>query len=129
MSQRFHLHLLSDSTGETLNAMARAVCARFENVLPIEHIYALVRSSKQMERVLEEVASVPGVVLHTLVYRELRAQRQAHDQDDVGNDQHEPQGQLLGAKERHAGLAVGWAGERVRTGEDRLSTLCGCTAT
>ncbi|MFM8939770.1 MAG: phosphoenolpyruvate synthase regulatory protein, partial [Phenylobacterium sp.] len=24
----FHVHLVSDSTGETLNAMARAVCAR-----------------------------------------------------------------------------------------------------
>ena len=46
----FHVHLVSDSTGETLNAMARAVCARFENVLPIEHIYALVRSPRQLER-------------------------------------------------------------------------------
>jgi len=44
ISTYFHVHLVSDSTGETLNAMARAVCARFENVLPIEHIYALVRS-------------------------------------------------------------------------------------
>ena len=42
----FHVHLVSDSTGETLNAMARAVCARFDNVLPIEHIYALVRSQR-----------------------------------------------------------------------------------
>jgi hypothetical protein len=41
----FHIHLVSDSTGETLNAMARAVCARFTDILPIEHIYALVRSS------------------------------------------------------------------------------------
>lgn len=70
----FHVHLVSDSTGETLNAMAKAVTARFDGVIPIEHIYALVRSSKQMERVLEEVASAPGVVLHTLVDRELRAQ-------------------------------------------------------
>ena len=70
----FHVHLVSDSTGETLNAMAKAVTARFDGVIPIEHIYALVRSSKQMERVLEEVGSAPGVVLHTLVDRELRAQ-------------------------------------------------------
>jgi len=46
--------------------------ARFDGVIPIEHIYALVRSGKQMERVLEEVAASPGVVLHTLVDRELR---------------------------------------------------------
>ncbi len=70
----FHVHLVSDSTGETLNAMAKAVTARFDGVIPIEHIYALVRSAKQMERVLAEVATAPGVVLHTLVDRELRAQ-------------------------------------------------------
>ena len=70
----FHVHLVSDSTGETLNAMAKAVIARFDGVIPIEHIYALVRSPRQMERVLEEVAGAPGVVLHTLVDRELREQ-------------------------------------------------------
>jgi len=70
----FHVHLVSDSTGETLNAMAKAVIARFDGVIPIEHIYALVRSPKQMERVLEEVGGAPGVVLHTLVDRELREQ-------------------------------------------------------
>ena len=53
----FHVHLVSDSTGETLNAMAKAVTARFDGVIPIEHIYALVRSDKQMERVLGEVAA------------------------------------------------------------------------
>ncbi len=70
----FHVHLVSDSTGETLNAMARAVCARFDDVLPIEHIYALVRSTRQLERVLAEIAGAPGVVLHTIVDNDLRAQ-------------------------------------------------------
>ncbi len=70
----FHVHLVSDSTGETLNAMARAVCARFDDVLPIEHIYALVRSGRQLERVLAEIAGAPGVVLHTIVDTDLRAQ-------------------------------------------------------
>jgi regulator of PEP synthase PpsR (kinase-PPPase family) len=68
----FHLHLVSDSTGETLNAMARAVCARFDDILPIEHIYSLVRSSRQLERVLNEVDGAPGVVLHTIVDQDLR---------------------------------------------------------
>ena len=54
----FHVHLVSDSTGETLNAMAKAVIARFDGVIPIEHIYALVRSPKQMERVLEDSPSL-----------------------------------------------------------------------
>ena len=69
----FHVHLVSDSTGETLNAMARAVCARFDDVLPIEHIYALVRSKRQLERVLQEIEGAPGVVLHTIVDPDLRA--------------------------------------------------------
>jgi regulator of PEP synthase PpsR (kinase-PPPase family) len=68
----FHLHLVSDSTGETLNAMSRAACARFNNVLEIEHIYALVRSPAQVERVLVEIADAPGVVLHTIVDQSLR---------------------------------------------------------
>jgi regulator of PEP synthase PpsR (kinase-PPPase family) len=69
----FHIHLVSDSTGETLNAMARAVCARFDDVLPIEHIYSLVRSQRQLERVLQEIEGTPGVVLHTIVDKDLRA--------------------------------------------------------
>ena len=68
----FHIHLVSDSTGETLNSMARAVCARFNNVLPIEHIYALVRSQMQLERALGEIGGAPGVVLHTIVDEQLR---------------------------------------------------------
>jgi hypothetical protein len=68
----FHVHLVSDSTGETLNALARAVCARFTDVLPIEHIYALVRSARQLERALEEIANAPGVVLHTIIDPTLR---------------------------------------------------------
>jgi hypothetical protein len=68
----FHVHLVSDSTGETLNAMARAVCARFDNVLPIEHIYALVRSTRQLERALGDIEEAPGVVIHTIVDDGLR---------------------------------------------------------
>ena len=68
----FHVHLVSDSTGETLNAMARAVCARFENVLPIEHIYALVRLPRQLERALTDIEEAPGVVIHTIVDDQLR---------------------------------------------------------
>jgi regulator of PEP synthase PpsR (kinase-PPPase family) len=68
----FHVHLVSDSTGETLNALARAVCARFTNVLPIEHIYALVRSQRQLDRALGEIGDAPGVVLHTIVDGNLR---------------------------------------------------------
>jgi regulator of PEP synthase PpsR (kinase-PPPase family) len=73
----FHVHLVSDSTGETLNALARAVCARFTNVLPIEHIYALVRSPRLLDRALEEIANAPGVVLHTIIDPSLRGALEA----------------------------------------------------
>ena len=68
----FHVHLVSDSTGETLNAITKAVCARFDGVLPIEHIYPLVRSTRQLERVLREIEDAPGMVVHTIVDRDLR---------------------------------------------------------
>lgn len=73
ISTYFHVHLVSDSTGETLNAMSKAVTARFEDVLPIEHMYALVRSERQLERVLKEIEAAPGLVLHTIVDKDLRA--------------------------------------------------------
>jgi regulator of PEP synthase PpsR (kinase-PPPase family) len=73
----FHLHLVSDSTGETLYAMSRAVCARFNNVLEIEHIYSLIRSRAQIDRVLGEIADAPGVIVHTIVDEELRGALEA----------------------------------------------------
>jgi hypothetical protein len=73
----FHVNLVSDSTGETLNAMARAACARFNDVLEIEHIYALVRSPAQLERALGEIANAPGVVLHTIVDDQIRGALEA----------------------------------------------------
>ncbi len=76
-STYFHVHLVSDSTGDTLAAMARAVVARFHAVAPIEHAYPLVRSPRQMERVLAEVEDAPGVVVHTIVDRELRGMLEA----------------------------------------------------
>src|ERR1700690_1412261 len=68
----FHLHLVSDSTGETLNAVAKAACAQFEMGRPIEHIYPLVRNKKQVERALTEIEGAPGLVFHTMVNPELR---------------------------------------------------------
>ena len=69
----FHVHLVSDSTGETLNALSKAVVARFDGVIPIEHVYPLVRSPRQLERVLREIEDAPGVVIHTIVDRVLRS--------------------------------------------------------
>jgi regulator of PEP synthase PpsR (kinase-PPPase family) len=67
----FHLHLVSDATGETLLTVARAAAAQYATVAPIEHIYPLVRNEKQLERVISEIETAPGVVLYTLLDRVL----------------------------------------------------------
>jgi regulator of PEP synthase PpsR (kinase-PPPase family) len=63
--------MVSDSTGETLITVARAVAAQYANVTPIEHVYPLVRSQKQLDRVLAEIEESPGIVLFTLLDEEL----------------------------------------------------------
>ena len=73
----FHVHLVSDSTGETLNAMSKAAVARFDDVIPIEHSYPLVRSVRQLDRVLKEIEAAPGVCIHTVVDHALRAELEA----------------------------------------------------
>ena len=67
----FHLHLVSDSTGETLIAAGRAVTSQFDQAAPIEHVYPLVRSAVQLDRALAAIESAPGIVLYTLVNEEL----------------------------------------------------------
>lgn len=62
----FNVHLVSDSTGETLAGVMRATCAQFDRILPVEHSYFLVRSARQLERVLREIEAAPGVVMFTL---------------------------------------------------------------
>jgi hypothetical protein len=68
----FHVHLVSDSTGETLAGVMRASCAQFDNIMPIEHSYYLVRSNRQLERVLREIETAPGVVMFTLSNDDMR---------------------------------------------------------
>ena len=70
----FHLHLVSDATGETLNTVARAATAQYSTFRPIEHIYALIRTTKQLSRVLDQIAEQPGIVLYTIITPGLRAQ-------------------------------------------------------
>ncbi|MBV8568150.1 MAG: kinase/pyrophosphorylase [Methylobacteriaceae bacterium] len=67
----FHLHLVSDATGETLIAVSRAVAAQYQGVSSIEHVYSLVRSRAQLDRVIAEIEAAPGIVLCTLVDKEL----------------------------------------------------------
>lgn len=67
----FHFHLVSDATGETLVSVARAVASQYAGVASVEHVHPLVRSFRQLERVLDEIAAEPGIVLYTLVHEDL----------------------------------------------------------
>jgi regulator of PEP synthase PpsR (kinase-PPPase family) len=66
------MHLVSDATGETLNTVARAATAYYAGYQPIEHIYTLVRTSKQLDRVISEVEKQPGIVLFTIADHNLK---------------------------------------------------------
>ncbi|MBB5517653.1 pyruvate, water dikinase regulatory protein [Amphiplicatus metriothermophilus] len=68
----FHVHLVSDSTGETLSTVLKAVMAQFAPAKPLEHMYALIRSKAQLERALAGIEAAPGLVLYTIVDPELR---------------------------------------------------------
>ncbi len=69
---RLHLHLLSDSTGETLELIAKAALAQFDNAHVTRHFWPMVRSQQHLDRILSEIAANPGLVLFTLVNAEIR---------------------------------------------------------
>jgi regulator of PEP synthase PpsR (kinase-PPPase family) len=64
---RLHLHLLSDSTGETLENIAKAALAQFDDVETVRHFWPMVRTEAHLERILQEIAQNPGLVVFTLV--------------------------------------------------------------
>jgi len=83
--KQLHLHLLSDSTGETLDMVASACLAQFENVEALRHLWPMVRSEGHLDRVLDDVEKRPGLILYTVVNPTIRRdlerklrQRQLH---------------------------------------------------
>jgi [pyruvate, water dikinase]-phosphate phosphotransferase / [pyruvate, water dikinase] kinase len=75
--KRFHLHLVSDSTGETLEAVAKACLAQFEQAEPVKHFWPMIRSERQLDRVVDEIVERPGLVMFTLVNAAVRDRLQA----------------------------------------------------
>jgi regulator of PEP synthase PpsR (kinase-PPPase family) len=72
LTTRLHVHLLSDSTGETLENIAKAALAQFDGVETIKHFWPMVRSEANLERILTEITQNPGLVLFTLVNSDTR---------------------------------------------------------
>ena len=71
-NRNFHVHLVSDSTGETVSSVARACLVQYEGIFVQEHVWSLVRTRSQMEKVVQAVERDRGPVLYTLVDQELR---------------------------------------------------------
>ena len=69
---KFHLHLVSDATGETLVAVAKAAMVQFEDADPVQHLWALVRNKAQLHHVMEGIEDAPGLVMFTLVDHTMR---------------------------------------------------------
>lgn len=67
MPIRLHLHLLSDSTGETLENIAKAALAQYDDVETVRHFWPMVRTEAHLDRILQEIAQNPGLVIYTLV--------------------------------------------------------------
>lgn len=77
----FHLHLVSDSTGETLTTIAKAAAVQYAQIRPIEHVHPLVRNARQLKRVLQEIEQAPGIVLYTIVNLTLIAELEQRCKD------------------------------------------------
>ncbi|WP_120716873.1 pyruvate, water dikinase regulatory protein [Tsuneonella amylolytica] len=75
---RLHLHLLSDSTGETLEMIAKAALAQFDETDVQRHFWPMVRSRQHLDRIVPDLAANPGLVLFTLVNDETRARLEEH---------------------------------------------------
>jgi regulator of PEP synthase PpsR (kinase-PPPase family) len=67
----FHLHTVSDATGETLAAIAKAARVQYGQVRAIEHHHPLVRSQRELARVIKDIEASPGIVLYTIFNKEL----------------------------------------------------------
>jgi [pyruvate, water dikinase]-phosphate phosphotransferase / [pyruvate, water dikinase] kinase len=69
----FHIHLVSDSTGETTQGVVRACLAQFEGVEVNQQIWPMVRSGRELDNVLKGIRENPGAVMFTLVNEATRS--------------------------------------------------------
>lgn len=82
-AKKFYIHLVSDATGTTLLGLARACLAQFEDVEPIQKFWPLVRTKKQLEKIIIQIQANPGPVIFTLVDEDMRKRLQERA-DELG---------------------------------------------
>ena len=71
-NKKLVIHLVSDSTGETVHQVARACIAQFPNVTTIEHVWTLVRSEAHLDSLCAGLDRNPGVLLMSIVNDDMR---------------------------------------------------------
>ena len=71
--QTLHIHLVSDSTGETVHQVARACLAQFTHVKPVEHIWTLVRTKAHLDVLFAGLDRHPGILLMSIIDQDLRS--------------------------------------------------------
>lgn len=76
--KKFTIHLVSDATGTTLLGLSRACLAQFENIEPNQKFWPLVRTERQLERVIQRIDENPGPVVFTFVNEKMRHRLQDH---------------------------------------------------
>jgi regulator of PEP synthase PpsR (kinase-PPPase family) len=76
--RKFNIHLVSDATGTTLLGLSRAVLSQFENIEPNQKFWPLVRTERQLEKVIKRIEEAPGPVVFTFVNEKMRRRLQEH---------------------------------------------------
>jgi regulator of PEP synthase PpsR (kinase-PPPase family) len=70
--EKYHLHLVSDSTGETTQKVLAACLAQFEGIEVTQHLWPMVLGKTQLDEAAKGVERNPGPVLFTLVDEKMR---------------------------------------------------------
>lgn len=71
-ADRFHVHLISDSTGDTLYTIARSALAPFPDVEPELHTTVFVRTQADIDAAISKVRDDPGLIIYTLADGEIQ---------------------------------------------------------
>ena len=77
-AKKFFIHLVSDATGTTLLGLSRAVLSQFEGIDPNQKFWPLVRTERQLERVIRKISENPGPVIFTFVNKDMRRRLTDH---------------------------------------------------
>jgi hypothetical protein len=80
-NRKYHLHLVSDATGETLESMSKAALVQFEGIDVKKHSWPMIRTPRQMEKIIFDIKENPGLVMYTLINSEIREVLTKHCKD------------------------------------------------